>query len=174
MARRPRHVELQEDDSFTIPPGCIGRVYRTGRKMGTFTFVYNYALSKAGINVKDAVKTLIQLMSNIDKENIVYVDTKVLSDKICMTRNAVHLHLNILRDNGLIIPHEETRKDAKAICRWRICPFLGWHGTKPALENYITSLPINHPFFKYSDPEFFTALKEEIAKSTVDDIEEQE
>lgn len=158
----PKHYELTEKDSFVIPYDCIARVHKRGKFMGTFSFVYHHALMQAGIKAKNATKTLIQLMSLPDFENVIYVNITSLSEKTGLTKSAVYRHLNSLREEGIIIPHEDIGINPRVILKWRLCPFLGWKGTAKSLEVYLTTLTSNHVFFNYADPEFYAALKEEI------------
>jgi len=163
-----KHYELTEKDTFAIPYDCIAKVHKRGKFMGTFSFVYHYALEEAGTKVKDATKTLIQLMAMPDFENVIYVDTAAIAVKVGVTRTAVQQHLNKLREEGIIIPHEDVSPDARIILKWRLCPFLGWKGTAKSLELYLSTLTLNHCFFKYVDPEFRIALKEEITREKLE------
>lgn len=130
--------------------------------MGTFSYVYHYALEKAGVKVKDATKTLMQLMALPDFENVIYVDVSTIAAKIGITKSAVYQHMAALREAGLITPHEDVRPDSRIVMKWRLCPFLGWKGTGVSLEKYISTLGTNHVFFNYVDPEFKSALEDEI------------
>jgi len=170
----PKHYNLIEKDSFSMPPGCVGRVIKRGHNMGIFGFHYNHALSLASTKVTDAVKTLNQLIAIVDFENVIYISAGSIASKVGVTKSAIHQHVAKLREEGIIIPHEDVEADARIIMKWRLCPFLAWKGTLPALEKYIVSLPVNHCFFKFADPDFYAALKEEVAKSAADNAKEQE
>lgn len=158
----PKHHELIEDDTFAIPPNCIARVQKRGKFMGIFSFTYHYAMEKYAVDNKDGARTLVFIMSLPNHENIVFLDTGLISEKLSLTRAAVQQHIASLRKCGIIIPHEDVRPNAKPVLKWRLCPFLGWKGTAVSLEKYLNSLPINHPFFNYADPEWIEAIKEEI------------
>ena len=140
--------------------------------MGTFKFVYTYALSTASARVADAVKTMNQLIALNDIENVTYTYLDSLADKIKMSKPSIQRHIATLRDEGIIIPHEDNHLHAKSITRWRIVPWLAWKGTAKQLDKYLSSLPTNHKFWEYADPEFFEALKDEIRKERLNtDIE---
>ena len=159
---KPKHYELDCNDSFSIPADCIARVYKRGKKMGIFSFVYHHALEKAGIQCKDATKTLVQLMALPDFENVIYVDTAAIAAKTGLTRTAIQQHIAKIRDEGIIVPHEDVAPGSRAILKWRLCPLLGWKGTSKALDAYLSTLTTDHSFFKYVDPEFKSALITEI------------
>jgi DNA-binding transcriptional ArsR family regulator len=169
---QPKHYALEPEDSFTIPPDCIARIYKRGKNMGIFSFVYHHALEEAGTRCKDATKTLIQLMALPDFENVIYVDTASIAAKVGVTRTAVQQHIAKLREEGLIIPHEDAAPSARVIMKWRLCPFLGWKGTAKALEKYLTTLTTNHSFFQYVDPEFRAALIAEARREEEENSDE--
>jgi len=159
-----KHYEFNENDSFAIQPGYIARIHQRGKFMGTFSFIYHHAIQEAVLRTKDSFKTLGYLMGSITLENIIYTDIPTLAIKLNISKVSIQRHLHILRDEGLLIPHEDERLNARSISRYRICPFLGWKGTAKALEKYLSTLPISHPFWEYADPEFVSTLKEEIQK----------
>lgn len=137
--------------------------------MGVFSMHYHYAISLAGATVKDASKTLIQLMSLPEYENVIHINVGEVAKKVGITTSALYRHINTIREAGLIIPHESC-SELRTISSWRLCPFLGWKGTAVALNKYLSTLPVNHSFFKYADPEWLDCLKAEIENEKLEDV----
>lgn len=158
----PIHYRLNPEDSFSIPPGCIGKIIERVRFMGNFTATYVYAQQQARRRLKEAMNTFVWIETLPENENLAIINVPKIAAELEVSRATVNMHLVKIREAGLIVPDLREEGKIKGIAAWRVCPFCAWRGTGKALVKYLDSLPGNHPFMSYVDPSLRQAIKDEL------------
>lgn len=136
--------------------------------MGNFTAVYHYAQRKARKTLNEAMSTFVWLETLVEDGNKIIFHPNKLAEELELTRSTVYNHLAKIQEAGLIVPDSREEFKTRGVVVWRICPFCAWFGTAVALVKYITSLPQDHVFLQYMDPNFIKAIKEMMDKDSFD------
>jgi hypothetical protein len=115
--------------------------------------IYNYALRKAFADLAEAMQTIGPLITMVKSENQVIFRPAALAEELGVSKATVERHVNKARQLGLIEPDSIEHGITQGFRVWRLCPFLAWQGTGDSLRTYLQTLPADHPWVDYKEPE---------------------
>lgn len=152
------HVNLNVDDTFTLPPNTIAKVYAKVRFMGWYNASYVYAQQQARLRLREAALTFMWIATLVEKENLVIIRPNKIAEDLKVSLATIYAHIAKMRAEHLLEPDGAEDPNAKVIRAWRICPFHAWRGQAKYMVDYVNKLPAGHPFLEYMDPSFNEAI----------------
>ena len=148
------HTHLNDGDTATVDRKSKIKIQAALTRLGQFNMIHSYAQEKVAVEAPHATTTLLRLLARVELENQLYFSATQFSRLLNIPRSTLESHFNQLRELGVIVPDPKQEDRARGIVLWRVCPFLVWVGTGDNMRKYLKTLPPDHSFFNYLDPEF--------------------
>lgn len=147
------HTHMTEGDTASIGPNDKVKVERRTKNAyrGPYGSSLLYAWYKARSEAKEALPTLVHLISQIEHQNLVIFRANLLAEEMETTPQRIGRHLKILQEAGLVEPDARHRANQYKFM-WRICPFLMWVGPVTTREKYLETIKQSHSWFDYQEP----------------------
>ena len=120
---------------------------------GVFHMSRSYALHTARKLSGGALPTLVELIALVRDENQVFIRPAELAHEMEMHRATIDRHLAKIKELGILVPDPREAATKRGITLWRLCPFLVWRGKQVEYHTYLKTIPVNHPWWQYQEPE---------------------
>lgn len=144
--------EAPESDLITLCESCHKKAHEKVLIPSTALILFQHGFGLASRKLGEVTSTFNELLSRMDKPNVVYIRAALLVKTLGKSRSTIERHLAKIKELHIIRPDpiEEDYKIGQ-LC-WRLCPFIAWRGTNDELKKYIEALPENDPWFEFREP----------------------
>lgn len=150
------HINVSNGCSVSHGPNEKFYVKAKGPYLGTFMLMFNEAALRIAKEAKEALPTLMVLVSKVEPPNLSRVRATLIAHTLGISLATVYRQLKQLQQAGIIEPDPAEGDKPRAVFNWRICPYVAWRGKTEDIPHYLKQLSENHKWKSFITTQEYT------------------